>query len=42
MTPYKDYVQKRRTDDHEENVLLGLAVLGALGALLGIMMGLAI
>ena len=42
MTPYKDYVQKRRTDDHEENVLLGFVVIGALGALLGIMMGLAI
>ena len=42
MTPYKDYVQKRRTDDHEENVLLGLVVLGAMGALLGIMLGLAI
>lgn len=42
MTPYKDYVQKRRTDDHEENVLVGLAVCIAFGALFGVMLGLAI
>ena len=42
MTPYKDYVQKRRTDDHEENVLLGLAVCIAIGALFGVMLGVSI
>ena len=42
MTPYKDYVQKRRTDDHEENVLFGLAVCIAIGALLGVMLGVSI
>ena len=42
MTPYKDYVQKRRTDDHEENVLVGLLVCMALGALIGVMLGVSI
>ena len=42
MTPYKDYAHKKRTDDHEENVLVGLLVCMALGALIGVMLGVSI
>lgn len=42
MTPYKDYAHKKRNDGHEENVLVGLLVCMALGALIGVMLGVSI
>lgn len=42
MRPYKDYVQKRRLDNHEEDVFTGILVMMAFGALFGIMLGVSI
>lgn len=40
MTPYKDYVQKRRTDDvPQEDVFTGVLVCIALGGIIGVMLG---
>ena len=49
MRPYKDYVHQRRVDDTrvvievtDEDILSGVIALIVLGAILGVMMGLAI
>jgi hypothetical protein len=50
MKPYKDYVHRRRVDDHrvaivevtDEDVLSGIVVMVVLGLILGTMIGLAI
>ena len=42
MRPYKDYAHKKREINTDEDVMSGILVCVVLGAILGIMMGLAI
>lgn len=39
MKPYKDYVQKRRTDEHQEDLFTGVLMMIAAGGILGVMLG---
>lgn len=42
MQPYKDYAHKKREDNTDEDVMSGILAIAALGAILGIMMGMSV